>query len=416
MTDTPDSAKEIFDERDWAKEAFGARGAESVAAARGSLLRGLADSGFLPPPTFNVALRVLEQRDSADERRLHPTYESLRVGQEQFLQERLDKFTAAFFRLEPHERRTRWEALRAASADYPNLLARLRELEMGLDLRRPARALRDPQLSDLAQGILDIFVTTPSRQGLLRRKLLAEAEKDPVGWKTAARKLSLSHSAVAALDAPLVNELGGGMASPRALERQRKKLAKSAGQGESKWTWKSAILPVWFVLIFCAKMASNTTSSKSQYTEPMKRKPKIQVPDVAALSGSASPVMGTSGGVRPEGDDSVAVMLGDGSRTIPSETLLKLCVAIAKKPVVLELFDQDLQAIIRRASEFQPVTAEENRRLVQAMSEMLEDKDFRGDNFRNFVASNELVGKKEISEDDLPESVRAGRERATTFE
>ncbi len=141
------------------------------------------------------------------------------------LDEEIDEFARAYWKLTPAERSEKWFALdsrnpRTASAAF------LHHLSRALDLVPTERA--DPHLDELSIAIRESFVLRPRARGDRRRRWEVETDPWREGWFAAINRLRGSDAATADLVAKVGVELRGKGLQPTSAATQRQKL-------EAKW-------------------------------------------------------------------------------------------------------------------------------------------------------------------------------------
>lgn len=397
MTDKVDPTSEEFDEKAWARSILGIP--EEEPASRGDLFRQLREYGFLPPLGWSVALRVLTEADSADERRLHPSFDLLQIAEERFLRQKVDCFCGEFFRLPVDARVSRWRNLCRECREFPVLSERLQHLIPALRARIPKIRSGQPFVEELTEKILEIVVTPPAHQGYLRREVIAEAAENPAEWGKAARRVLNSLPQGDVFDAPLLRRIGRRFRLRRNMERLRAKMARPKDPTVEGLKGIALLAAGGFIVILLIIFLPFSKSDR-KLRKPG-AKPKVEDLRVPTAKPIENPGNIPAGLFSNGSELSQALQSLDSStESIPSRFFLGFCVELENDPRVFSFFDADCQDVIRKGSANAPLSLSECQRLENAVREIITQKDSRGASLRNLLLAyqkkrNALKGSPE---------------------
>jgi hypothetical protein len=217
----------------------------SPAEARRAYLGKLRESAFLPPRSWQQAVRVLDGKPAPAE----PDEEWL-AEEEARLRAEVDSFAEEFFTLPVDQRRERWEGLLSRCQNLPPLVVRLQALKAGLVVEKEGLPEDGSPTGLLADHLLQSFPLPPlsraaSRQEFLRRLEESSADSRKL-WEKAARYLRAEWPAVAALDEELVRYVA--QLSSR-LKWRRKMHRRSEGNRQAGTAAGSQKPSRWWIVV-----------------------------------------------------------------------------------------------------------------------------------------------------------------------
>jgi hypothetical protein len=249
--------------RSWAAEQLGVVADAPPAEVRAALLRRLPEAGFVPPPAWRRACRVLSGEA------VHGAVdEDVRLAHDDRLRAEVEEFTRGYWGLAPEQRRRRWETLRAGCSSPP-LTARLEALEAGLDAAaEPGGIGREgPELAELAALIRSLFVLRPAERALARQEFLLRVRRQPHSWERAAKRLRRRYSNLAALDPGLVGELLDWRSRRKRAERGRTRInqgqVQAAARSQNSGAGRAGVGVLVGVAVVLARLASGGLSHNS---------------------------------------------------------------------------------------------------------------------------------------------------------
>ncbi len=227
--------------RRWAAEVLGVRESASPAEVRRAYLGKLRECEFVPPRSWQQALRVLV----GDPAPAESDVEWL-IEEEDRLRAEVVSFAEEFFTLPVAQRRERWDALLSQCRDVPPLAARLQALNAGLVVESRALPADQPFAGRLAEHMLESFPLPAPARAAARQRFLRRIEESAADshkpWEQAARYLRAEWPALAALDDGLVRhvaQLRGHLKRREAThsrsQRNREPVAASGGNKRSPW-------------------------------------------------------------------------------------------------------------------------------------------------------------------------------------
>jgi hypothetical protein len=263
----------------WAARTLGLPEGVDETNARASLLRELADDGFVPPLGRQTAWRTL-----CDPHATLP--DEARRAAAVRLRGEIDDFAAEFFALSPAERGRQWQTLAARAAGTAPFAARLAALEAGLNVVPPSDG--DPKVLRLAVAIASLFVLAPLARAAQRQAMFNGMKPDMAAWEAAARGLRKSAPALAALDPQLMDAINSWQKLQGRLEQSRlgarprvrstPKVSASAPtpSGGSQLPVKTLIWIGIVVIGGGARVCSGLGGSHSSTPPPRFEQPRIQ--------------------------------------------------------------------------------------------------------------------------------------------
>ncbi|MBV9125795.1 MAG: hypothetical protein JO112_20790 [Planctomycetes bacterium] len=303
------------DLRRWAAEQLGMAPDPGWGEVRTKALRRLPEVDFLPPGSWQEAVRVL-QGSVLDPAGYLRAYESFLQEQEEVLRGEVEEFAAEFFRLPPSKRKERWQEWVRRCRGIPSLVERLRGLRPGLEVDPGQVAETAAGVRELAQVLGELFVLRPADRAAQRLEWLQRVPDNPAFWEKAARQLRKAYPKVEALEPKLVSRLASWPADQKVLARKRRRgprwpFPEPASRKGGHKTYQRPvfwILIVAFIIIGAVALPPRDTTSNSssvptyypplQYpTFPKYLPPTMRVPDWEKLLHPP----GTSKAARPPG-------------------------------------------------------------------------------------------------------------------
>jgi hypothetical protein len=268
----------------WAARTLGIPEGIDEASARAALLRELASDGFVPPLVRQIAWTAFLDPQA-------PLPDAARRAAEVRLRAEIDDFAAEFFSLAPEERGRQWQTLAARAAGSASLAARLAALEPGLNVVPPAQ--ENPKVARLSAAVVSLFVLAPLARAAQRQAVLHGMKADMAAWEAAARVLSKTAPAIAALDSPLMDsirfwqkvqanlEQARAGARPRARSAPKAPVAAPRPSGSSQLPMKTLIWIGIVVIGGGARVCSGLGSHSSNSAPPPRfEQPRFQPVDV----------------------------------------------------------------------------------------------------------------------------------------
>jgi hypothetical protein len=271
--DSPDMRQE---ERDrWARETLRIPLETPEKEVHALLLDRLEEADFVPSPDWSQAIRQLA--GAAPRRVLRPsTYDAFLAHDEERLRDEVDAFAARFFDSPPSERRQRWAGLLARCEWSAPLEARLRWLEVGLDVVWPKCNFPSDDVRLLIEHVGEAFVLSPGHRDALHRDFWRKiAKKGSVSsvWRHVVHLVRKSYSDVARLDPEFLDALARGSRAggllfwdAKASKTPRAAPEPVAGGGRSGGTF-----PWWIGIILAMSLARACPNSERSPPQPTPR-------------------------------------------------------------------------------------------------------------------------------------------------
>jgi hypothetical protein len=250
----------------------------SAAQVRAAALAALPDEEFVPPESWQHALRLLSRP-----REQRPASAAALRDYTDELRSEVEEFAADFFDLDPPERRRQWQALCDRAGGFAPVAARLGLLERGLDIDRASLPTEPPRVAELANEVCDLFVLRPAARAARRRAFLQgirTSEGTLNDWQEAARRLRADYPAVADLELHLVGELVSGAVRRRGRSRKGSRLRTRLSAPASASSDRGSKMPLWLILVFVGGAIARSLGSLADKTQspPAPQPPPIQVP------------------------------------------------------------------------------------------------------------------------------------------
>jgi hypothetical protein len=194
------------------------------ADVRAAFLRALPAAGFCPPPPLCAAAASLAGQPVPGAAGAHPEPPDT----DDPLATEVATFARTFWSLQPNARRDRWQDLLSRVAPDPQLTARLRRLEAGVDLRDATAVPGPPRQREVIGMIQSLFVLGPIDRAARRRELLDGLPPPAAAWEQAAREVERDLPAYSTLEPALLERLGAW---------SRRLAAPAAGVDRPAPTW-----------------------------------------------------------------------------------------------------------------------------------------------------------------------------------
>ena len=175
---------------------------------RATILCVLTQASFVPDSRTHVAIAISFGRTPTPDSELGA--ELVRLARDP-LRTRIEEFAATYFALRPDNRSERWRELWRQSKGTVGAHQRLRDLAPGLKLDRSTVRDPSPEVQQLAELCLALFVLPPGAQTCRRRAELARVRAgDDVSyaaWQRTVRRLRRRYRAIAAHVPELLEDL-----------------------------------------------------------------------------------------------------------------------------------------------------------------------------------------------------------------
>lgn len=160
--------------------------------------RSLQDCGFLPDAAQTAALEILAGTAASPETEVYR-----RLARREALQREIDAFASRFFEHSPPEREAAWRELRQRCGEFPGLKLQLEAWKAGLNVELPMNR----PTSRVVAAIASVFLASPDKQPVVRRRLVSELRGESLSHTTVAHDLRAKERVIVSLAPGFVEEL-----------------------------------------------------------------------------------------------------------------------------------------------------------------------------------------------------------------